>query len=96
MLGCYRGGMATVKLSVSLDEEHVALIDRVAAQGGFRSRSAVIQHALERLSATDLHGDYAEAWEDWRATGDDEPWDAAAADGAGPATASAATTRGKR
>ncbi len=89
---CYRGGMATVKLSISLSEEDVAFIDRLAADAGFESRSAVIQHAIERVRATELQADYAEAWDDWRSSGDDEPWDASAGDGAAPAGASAQTS----
>lgn len=75
--------MSTVKLSVSLTEEDVALMDRLAAEGGFTSRSAVVQYALGRLRAADLQADYAAAWDEWSAAGDDEPWDAAAPDGMG-------------
>lgn len=88
--------MATVKLSISLPDEDVAFIDRLAAEAGFESRSAVIQHALERLRATELQADYAEAWDDWRATGDDEPWEASAGDGTGRAAASAGATAKER
>lgn len=81
--------MATVKLSISLPDEDVDFVDRLAAEAGFESRSAVVQHALARLRAAELQADYAEAWDDWRSTGDDEPWDAAAGDGAAPPAASA-------
>ena len=85
--------MATVKLSISLPAEDVGFVDQLAAEAGFESRSAVIQHALERLRAAELQADYAEAWDDWRSAGDDEPWDASAGDGAAPAAASAEANR---
>ncbi len=88
--------MATMKLSISLPEHTVEFIDRLAAEGGFDSRSAVIHHALERLRAAELQADYAEAWDDWRSTGDDEPWDASVADGAAPARASATAATKER
>lgn len=84
--------MATVKLSISLPEEDVALLDRLSVEAGFASRSAVIQHALARLRAADLQGDYADAWDEWSAEGDDAPWDAASADGTGTGTGTGART----
>lgn len=73
-----------MKLSISLTDADVALLDDLAAQGGFSSRSAVIQHALGRLRSQGLQGDYAQAWDEWDAEGDAEPWDATAGDGIAP------------
>jgi Arc/MetJ-type ribon-helix-helix transcriptional regulator len=70
-----------MKLSISLTDADVALIDELAAEGAFTSRSAVIQHALARLRAQGLQADYGQAWDEWAAEGDAEPWDATVGDG---------------
>lgn len=80
-----------MKLSVSLSDADVALIDALAASGGFSSRSAVIQHALSRLRAHDLHAAYAQAWDEWDGEGDAGLWDAASADGVPAVPADGAT-----
>jgi Arc/MetJ-type ribon-helix-helix transcriptional regulator len=65
-----------VKLSISLSEDDVALMDQIAAAGGFPSRSAVVQHALARLRAQGLHSDYADAWDEFADGGDAGRWEA--------------------
>ena len=65
-----------MKLSISLPEEDVALVDQIAATGGFPSRSAVVQHALARLRAQGLHVDYADAWDEFADGGDAGRWEA--------------------
>ncbi len=65
-----------MKLSISLTEDDVALMDQIAATGGFPSRSAVVQHALSRLRAQGLHADYAEAWDEFVDGGDAGRWEA--------------------
>lgn len=76
--------MATVKLSISLSDEDVDFIDAWAQQAGLRSRSAVVQRALASLRASDMLSDYADAWDEWSAEGDDASWDAASGDGTAP------------
>jgi Arc/MetJ-type ribon-helix-helix transcriptional regulator len=70
-----------VKLSVSLSEDDVALLDEYARAAGLKGRSAVIQHALRLLRQADLEQDYAAAWEEWEASGEQAAWEATAADG---------------
>ena len=70
-----------MKISVSLPHEDVDFLDEYAKSLGVRSRSAVIQRAVRLLRATELGPAYAEAWEDWEASGDAEVWDSAVADG---------------
>ncbi len=67
-----------MKLSISLTDSDVALIDQIATDAGLPSRSAVVQHALARLRAQDLHGDYADAWEEFTDGGDAGRWEASA------------------
>ncbi|MGQ0629731.1 MAG: ribbon-helix-helix domain-containing protein [Sporichthyaceae bacterium] len=53
-----------MKLSISLTEDDVAVIDRYAELGGFESRSAVVQYALRRVAASQLGDEYQAAWDD--------------------------------
>jgi Arc/MetJ-type ribon-helix-helix transcriptional regulator len=70
-----------MKLSVSLPEQDVATLDEFARRSGLPSRSAAVQHAIRLLRLPDLEQNYAAAWDEWRASGEQENWDAATADG---------------
>jgi metal-responsive CopG/Arc/MetJ family transcriptional regulator len=70
-----------VKLSVSLPDDDVALIDEYARTSGLQGRSAVIQRALRLLRQADLERDYASAWEEWETSGDEAAWSVVVADG---------------
>ena len=70
-----------MKLSVSLTDEDVALMDEYLGRSGLKSRSAVIRLALQLLRHPDLEGDYAAAWEEWTSSGEQEAWESTIADG---------------
>ena len=70
-----------MKLSVSLPEEDVAILDEFARASGLPSRSAALRHAVRMLRLPDLEQDYAAEWEEWEASGDHAAWDSTAADG---------------
>jgi Arc/MetJ-type ribon-helix-helix transcriptional regulator len=70
-----------MKLSVSLPDDDVALLDEYARTAGLKGRSAVIQHALRLLRQAELEQDYAAAWEEWEVAGEQSAWDATAGDG---------------
>jgi Arc/MetJ-type ribon-helix-helix transcriptional regulator len=70
-----------VKLSVSLPDDDVALLDEYARASGLRSRSAALQHAIRLLRQSDLDSDYAAAWEEWESSGERAAWDGTVADG---------------
>lgn len=70
-----------MKLSVSLPDDDVALLDDYARSAGLKGRSAVIQHALRLLRQAELEQDYATAWAEWEETGDQSAWDSTVADG---------------
>lgn len=70
-----------MKLSVSLPEEDVALLDEHARKSGLRSRSAALQQAVRLLRHGDLEEDYAAAWGDWDSSGEREAWEGVAGDG---------------
>lgn len=70
-----------MKLSVSLPEEDVAVLDEYAHTSGLSSRSAALRHAIQLLRHGDLEKDYAAAWDEWETSGDQAWWEATAADG---------------
>lgn len=69
-----------MKLSVSLPNEDVEYLDAYAGAHGQKSRSAVLHTAVRALRASELGGDYEEAWDVWEASGEAAMWDATAAD----------------
>jgi Arc/MetJ-type ribon-helix-helix transcriptional regulator len=70
-----------MKISVSLPEEDIALLDEYAHTSGLPSRSAALQRAIHLLRHPDLEQDYASAWDEWESSGDQALWEATAADG---------------
>ena len=66
---------------MSLPDDDVALIDEYARTAGLPSRSAVLQRAVRLLRQDDLDQDYAAAWDDWEASGEQAAWDATVTDG---------------
>ncbi|MBC7762346.1 MAG: ribbon-helix-helix protein, CopG family [Candidatus Saccharibacteria bacterium] len=70
-----------MKISVSLPEEDVAVLDEYARAAGLSSRSAAVHHAVRMLRLPDLEKDYEAAWSDWEASGDLAVWSVTAADG---------------
>ncbi|MFL0578215.1 ribbon-helix-helix domain-containing protein [Dietzia sp. 179-F 9C3 NHS] len=72
-----------MKISVSLSEEDVALIDRYAGESGLGSRSAVIRDALRRLRDAELEAAYEDAFTEWAGSDDALLWDETTGDGLG-------------
>jgi Arc/MetJ-type ribon-helix-helix transcriptional regulator len=70
-----------MKLSVSLPEEDVAILDEFARSAGLSSRSAALHHAVGMLRLPDLEQDYEAAWQEWEASGDQAAWGVTATDG---------------
>lgn len=70
-----------MKLSVSLPEEDVAVLDEYARVAGLASRSAAVHHAVRMLRLPRLEEDYEAAWQEWDASGDAAAWDVTATDG---------------
>jgi len=70
-----------VKLSVSLPEDDVAILDEFARTAGLSSRSAALHHAIRLLRHPELEEDYAAAWDEWQETGDSEAWESSVGDG---------------
>jgi len=70
-----------MKVSISLGADDVEFLDAYAKAHGFASRSAVLQRAVRLLESSELGADYANAWDEWRESGDSDRWDSLAADG---------------
>lgn len=70
-----------MKLSVSLSDEDVAVLDEYVKRAGLPSRSAAVQRAVQMLRYPDLENDYAEAWARWSASEDAAAWEGTTADG---------------
>lgn len=70
-----------MKLSVSLPDKDVALLDAYVRTAGLPSRSAAVQFAVRLLRHPDLEPDYAAAWEEWASSGEEGLWDGTAGDG---------------
>ena len=69
-----------MKLSVSLPDDDVALLDENARTSG-RSRSAVLHQAVGLLRRAGLAADYGAAFQEWDCSTDREVWDSTAGDG---------------
>lgn len=70
-----------MKLSVSLSDNDIAILDAYVKQAGLSSRSAGLQRALQMLRYPILEDDYAAAWQQWST--DEETaygWEGTAAD----------------
>lgn len=68
------------KLSVSLAPADVAFIDTIAVQYD-GNRSAAIHELVRLAREMDAIDDYAAAFEEWEASGDEQAWDSAVGDG---------------
>ncbi len=63
-----------MKLSVSLPEEDVDVLDAYIERAGLPSRSAGLQRAIRMLRYPSLEDDYDDAWSEWTAAGEDDAW----------------------
>lgn len=70
-----------MKLSVSLSNEDVAILDAYVKKAQLPSRSAGLQRAVQMLRYPDLENDYAHAWSEWVTDEDSVAWDSTAGDG---------------
>ena len=74
-----------MKLSVSLSDEDVAVLDAYVKHAGLSSRSAGLQRAIRLLRYPTLEDDYGDAWAERVAGEDDTIWERTIADGIGDA-----------
>jgi Arc/MetJ-type ribon-helix-helix transcriptional regulator len=72
-----------MKLSVSLSDEDVRVLDAYVKRTGLPSRSAAVQRAIRMLRYPALEEDYGNAWAEWSAAGEGDVWEDAMGDGFG-------------
>ena len=70
-----------MKLSISLSDEDVAVLDAYIERAGLSSRSAGLQRAIRMLRHPALEADYGNAWAEWSAAGEEDIWENALSDG---------------
>lgn len=76
--------MSTTKLSVSVEAGLASFIERYRSAHGVKSKSAVVERALELLQQTELAEQYAEAYREWEKSDDAELWESTVGDGVAP------------
>ncbi|MCP2289339.1 ribbon-helix-helix protein, CopG family [Nocardia amikacinitolerans] len=70
-----------MKLSVSLSEDDVAVLDAEVCRSGLPGRSAAIHKAIDLLRSRSLEDAYEAAWDEWDASDEDDVWSIATGDG---------------
>ncbi|WP_280305156.1 ribbon-helix-helix protein, CopG family [Nocardia neocaledoniensis] len=70
-----------MKLSVSLSEEDLKVLDQEVCRAGLPGRSAAVHRAIQLLREQALEDEYLAAWDEWESSGEEEIWSQAAADG---------------
>jgi Arc/MetJ-type ribon-helix-helix transcriptional regulator len=74
-----------MKLSVSLSDDDVEVLDTYVERAGLPSRSAGVQRAIRMLRYPALQDDYGNAWAEWSDAGEVDAWENVTADGLGDA-----------
>ena len=72
-----------MKLSVSIPDEDVRVLDEYVARRPGASRSGALHVAIELLRERSLVEQYDVAMDEWTASGEAGTWDATAGDGIG-------------
>lgn len=70
-----------MKLSVSLSDDDLAVLDAYVKKSGLASRSAGVQRAIRMLRFPNLEQDYRDAWTEWSASGEETIWEQATDEG---------------
>ncbi|PJI93929.1 antitoxin [Luteimicrobium subarcticum] len=69
------------KLSISLEDRDVAVLDTYVARHPGLNRSAALREAIDLLRERELATQYDAAYAEWSAAGSDDVWDVTASDG---------------
>jgi Arc/MetJ-type ribon-helix-helix transcriptional regulator len=70
-----------MKLSVSLSDEDIEVLDTYVERVGLPSRSAGLQRAIRMLRHAALEDEYAQAWTEWSDDAENSVWDRGLGDG---------------
>ena len=74
-----------MKLSVSLSDEDVEVLDTYVEHAGLPSRSAGVQRAIRMLRYPALEDNYGNAWAEFSDAGEQDVWEIVSGDGLGDA-----------
>ena len=74
-----------MKLSVSLSDDDIRVLDAYIERTGLPSRSAGVQRAIRMLRYPAFEEDYGNAWAVWSTAGDGDVWEKATDDALGDA-----------
>ena len=72
-----------MKLSVSLSDDDVEVLDTYVERTGLPSRSAGVQRAIRMLRYPALEDDYDQAWAEWSTASEADAWENVTGDGLG-------------
>jgi antitoxin MazE9 len=84
--GSKSGSIEGMKISVSLPPADVEFLDDYTRARAGQSRSAAIHDAIALLRRDALEDEYAQAWAEWNASGENQVWETATADGVNDAS----------
>ena len=70
-----------MKISISLPDADVVILDEFVRAAALTSRSAAVQHAVRMLRHAALEQEYDAAWQEWEESGEQAAWDVTASDG---------------
>ena len=73
--------MSNIKLSISVDQDFAPFIERYQRQHAVRTKSEVVERALQLLRKAELQEAYRQAAEDWLENPDAKLWENTVADG---------------
>jgi hypothetical protein len=73
--------MNVAKLSVSLDPTRINFIEQYQVSHSVRTKSEVVDRALELLQHEELKQQYAAAYQEWADAGEEVHWESSLADG---------------
>jgi UPF0288 family protein (methanogenesis marker protein 3) len=76
--------MNVAKLSVSLDPTRINFIEQYQTNHAVRTKSEVVDRALELLQQEELKHQYAAAYQEWEDAGEEIHWASSLADGLEP------------
>jgi Arc/MetJ-type ribon-helix-helix transcriptional regulator len=75
-----------MKVSVSLPPADVEFLDDYVHGRSGTSRSGAVHAAIALLRRESLEDEYAQAWAEWDASGENQVWEMVAADGVSDAS----------
>ena len=76
--------MNVAKLSVSLNPTRIDFIEQYQSSHQVRTKSEVVDRALELLQQEELKLQYAAAYQEWADSGEEEVWEVTVGDGLEP------------